>query len=133
MKIKTVTFFAISVVQLIAVFNIESAYTTMRPIAGLGGGEDLNFWDPSYDGADPKTVKLFIPLSRSFVIGTHLELAGRLGATGPHRNQLRPSADHGHHSAAPPVNQAARSTFYFRENPGKHFFRLRSQHLTAGD
>ena len=55
------TIFGLSVVPMFADFDVEASYTTMRPIAGLGGGEDSNFWDPSYEGADPKAVELSNP------------------------------------------------------------------------
>jgi len=61
MKNFFVTMAAISVSYGATDSKVASNYTTMRPIAGVGGGEDGNFWDPAYEGADPKTVELSNP------------------------------------------------------------------------
>ena len=61
MKSFFVTILTLTVVQLTADSGVESNYTIMRPISGLGLGEDSNFWIPSYEGADPKLVELSNP------------------------------------------------------------------------
>lgn len=72
-----------------AELSVLERYTTMRTIAGLGNQEDGNFWQPQFEGGNPRLIELSNPhdcgtdaLGRVFIVDKESHSVLRISADG---------------------------------------------------